>query len=250
MGKSKFAVCCWLVVLIGCYCRPLLAKNGVASQTHEAKRLFDKGVAEAKQGRLAGAEELLRQAIKLCPVFPGAYIELGNICVAQKNYPGGLDYYLTARECFYTIHYDRLKDLTVRQLVHLENAADALTNPFLQYKRQAGLNSMEDIVQMRDTDRHDVLPEEVEVEIPPLLNMLIGATRIQLMQFAKAEQDLLAGVKKSPKNGEMHFHLGVAQFWLQKYTLAAEEARLAKKHGFRLPDQFVQLLESRGQLKI
>lgn len=62
--------------------------------------LFKSGCGEAEKNNVPEAEKLFRQALEVCPLLPGAHVELGKIRMARKDPAGALEEYLKAKEAF------------------------------------------------------------------------------------------------------------------------------------------------------
>lgn len=58
-----------------------------AGASKEARKSFDKGVSEAKKGKLENAEKELRKAVELYPKYAAAWTELGKTLAARKKLP-------------------------------------------------------------------------------------------------------------------------------------------------------------------
>lgn len=76
---------------------------GGASRPGDFKKglsLFKSGCREAEKNNVPEAEKLFRQALEVCPLLPGAHVELGRIRMARKDPAGALGEYLKAKEAF------------------------------------------------------------------------------------------------------------------------------------------------------
>ncbi|MBP7866240.1 MAG: tetratricopeptide repeat protein [Acidobacteria bacterium] len=66
--------------------------------------LFKSGCQEAEKRNFPEAEKRFREALEVCPLLPGAHVELGKIRMARKDPAGALEEYLKAKEAFRLFH--------------------------------------------------------------------------------------------------------------------------------------------------
>ncbi len=218
-----------------------------SSQAKKANSLFEKGVKAAQKNKMNQAEKLFHQAIKEYPLIPGAYVELGRIEMARQNPQKAVEYYLQARETYLKLHDENVKNLARHQNASIDRAqAGQKQNIGGGYARKSVIRSRQE----RTQDNRDVVQDPREAEIPALLNLYLSGAYMRLGKLDEAEKEIRTGLEVDEKLAPLHFNLAIIYMARGQFEKAADEARLARKYGFKLPDKFVKDLEKQGNLKL
>jgi len=106
----------------------------------KANALFEKGVRAERQHKLDKASKLFNKALKVYPLTPGAWVELGKIEMMKKNPQKAVEYYLKARDTYIKLHDEKIKTLQMKQMQDrdwVQKGKDAGKGTFGGYAKNA-----------------------------------------------------------------------------------------------------------------
>lgn len=238
------------VLSLACQVAGVAADQADPASIGKAEAVFKSGCKAAEKKEFDQAEKLFQQAVGIYPLLPGAYVELGKICMAKGRTDDAIGYYERGREAYVQLHHEKAKQSMKRQQDDLDFVTagkDAeVSTRGSSFAKQYGQQSKED----RMEQNRRVVVNEGEADIPALFYLYLGAAYLKKNRLQEAEDALKAGSEKDPKLAPIHFNLSVLYLMKQQYPDAVEEARAAKKLGFPLPEPFVKDLESRSKQKM
>lgn len=190
-------------------------------------------------GEHAGAERLLRQAIKIDPSLPEAHLGLGAALVGQHRYPEALGVLDEAAELFVTWEDELAKaELKQRQLALQQSQEfEDLTG-----NRPVNTNVAKNVEHRIESERilsRDFWKLEQLRLIPPQLFYLRGISYLRTDRREQGIEQLELCLELDDQHGLAHYNLAVARFLMGDPARAKLHLDAAVAAGVEPQDRFV-----------
>ena len=206
----------------------------------KAESLLREGHQALQSEDYEAAKRYFRAAVAADPRSPNASCGLGQVHMAQRQYPEAI---LALENCRTQLlgSLRRLQAEQTRSFGGIETAIRELRDTIqdIQSGRIKGGGAdrvmqlearIRELEQMKNRD-------PVRIEVPPEISFALGTAYLQVGQLDEAERELLTVLRTNPDSGEAHNNLAAVYLAQSRFEEAAERVRLAEAGGARVSPQ-------------
>jgi protein O-GlcNAc transferase len=229
------------------------AQQPAEARQRDAAQHFKTGMKALATEHYDEAETAFKEAVRLDPLFDGAFYGLGQVYMATKRFEPAIRAYLDSRDAFVkATTTDALNDAASQR--RLRDEIDARKDYVRTLQRQVSTSRSPTVGAAIDRNQDQIRQLEGRLSrnrsgplpIPAGLSMALGSAYFRNNQLADAEREYKAAIAVNPDFGEAHNNLAVVYLMTGRFDDADKSVQAAERSGFKVNPQLKQDIRAKG----